>query len=94
MYFRIFISLLIALASFGARAAPTMLHDLAVLTDKAGTLTIEAVAGTDPAQFKSLPSGGFAGGFTRTTHWFRFTVNSLLRFQRFSVTGHTGRAGE
>ncbi len=74
MYFRIFISLLIALASFGARAAPTMLHDLAVLTDKAGTLTIEAVAGTDPAQFKSLPSGGFAGGFTRTTHWFRFTV--------------------
>ena len=74
MYFRLFIALLIALASLGARAAPTMLHDLAVLTDKAGTLTIAAVASADPAQFKSLPSGGFAGGFTRTTHWFRFTV--------------------
>ena len=74
MYFRIFISLLIALASFGARAAPTMLHDLAVLTDKAGTLTIAAVSATDPAQFKPLPSGGFAGGFSRSAFWFRFTV--------------------
>jgi signal transduction histidine kinase len=74
MYFRIFIALLIALASFAGRAAPSMLHDLAVLTDKAGTLTIAAVASTDPAQFKPLPSGGFAGGFSRSAFWFRFTV--------------------
>ena len=74
MDFRIFIGLLIALASFGARATPLMLHDLAVLPDKAGTLTIAAVAVADPAQFKSLPSGGFAGGFSRSAFWFRFTV--------------------
>ena len=74
MYFRIFIALLIALATLGARAAPSMLNDLAVLTDKAGTLTIAAVASADPAQFKPLPSGGFAGGFSRSAFWFRFTV--------------------
>ena len=74
MDFRIVIGLLIALASFGARATPLMLHDLAVLPDKAGTLTIAAVAVADPAQFKSLPSGGFAGGFSRSAFWFRFTV--------------------
>ena len=74
MHFRLFIALLIALTSLRVSAAPLMLHDLAVLPDPAGTLTIDAVVGTDPAQFKSLPTGGFAGGFTRSVHWFRFTV--------------------
>jgi hypothetical protein len=39
MLVRIFLVLLIALASLGVRAAPLMLHDLAVLPDEAGTLT-------------------------------------------------------
>jgi signal transduction histidine kinase len=74
MVFRIIIALLIALAGFGVRAAPFMLHDLAVLEDKPGTLSIDAVAGSDPTLFKPLPSGGFSGGYTRSTYWFRFTV--------------------
>jgi len=74
MYFRLIVALLIALASLGASAAPLMLHDLAVLSDQTGALTIDAVAVTDPSQFKPLPEGGFAGGFTRSVHWFRFSV--------------------
>jgi signal transduction histidine kinase len=74
MVFRIIIALLIALAGFGVRAAPFLLHDLAVFEDKAGTLTIEAVAGGALSLFKPLPSGGFSGGYTRSTYWFRFTV--------------------
>ena len=55
--------------------SPTQLHDLAVLPDPAGTLDINTVATADPARFKSVPSGSFAGGFTRSVHWFRFTVS-------------------
>jgi two-component system, sensor histidine kinase LadS len=66
--------LLLVLAGLGAQAATPMLRDLAVLPDKSGTLTIDAVAATDPAQFKPLPAGSFAGGFTRSAHWFRFTI--------------------
>lgn len=74
MYFRLFIALLLALASFGVNAAPSLLTDLAVLPDKTGTLTIADVAATVPAKFKPPPSGDFAGGYTRIAHWFRFTV--------------------
>jgi hypothetical protein len=65
---------LIALAGFGVRAEPRLLHDLALLEDEAGTLTIDAVAGGEPSLFKSLPSGGFSGGYTHSFYWFRFTV--------------------
>ena len=74
MHLRIFLFLLISIASIGVRSAPLMLHDLAVLQDRSGTLTINAVAGADPARFKPLPTGGYAGGFTRSAFWFRFTV--------------------
>jgi signal transduction histidine kinase len=74
MVFRIIIALLIALAAFGVNAEPRLLHDLAVLEDKPGTMTIDAVAGIAPSLFKSLPSGGFSGGYTNSVFWFRFTV--------------------
>jgi signal transduction histidine kinase len=74
MLVRIFMFLLIALASLGVRAAPLMLQDLAVLQDRSGALTISEIAGTDPSQFKPLPTGSFAGGFTRSVFWFRFSV--------------------
>ncbi len=70
---RSLILLLLLFISLGARAE-TLLHDLAVLPDKDGTLNIETVAATDPGQFKPLRAGSFAGGFTRSALWFRFTV--------------------
>ncbi len=73
MFLRSFVLLLLLFISLGVRAE-TLLHDLAVLPDPDGTLTIEAVAATDPGQFKPLPAGSFAGGFTRSVHWFRFTI--------------------
>lgn len=70
---RSLILLLVLFIGHGVRAE-TLLHDLAVLQDNDGTLAIETVAATDPGQFKPLRSGDFAGGFTRSAHWFRFTV--------------------
>lgn len=54
--------------------SPTQLHELVVLTDPTGKLDINTVAAAGPASFKPLSSGSFAGGFTRSVHWFRFTV--------------------
>jgi signal transduction histidine kinase len=74
MFFRLIIGLLISLVSLSVHAEPRKLQDLAVLEDKTGTLTIDSIANSDPARFKSLPSGGFSGGYTRSVYWFRFTV--------------------
>jgi signal transduction histidine kinase len=73
-FLRLTICLLLTLLSVVAHAEPRLLGDLAVLEDKTGTLTIDTVANSVPARFKSLPSGAFSGGYTRSVYWFRFTV--------------------
>jgi len=58
-------------------APPTpVLRDLAVLEDPPGSETIETIAAADPARFKPLDGSSFAGGYTRSTHWFRLTVEA------------------
>lgn len=74
MFSRLIIGLLLTLLSVVVHAEPRLLRDLAVLEDKTGKLTIESVAQSDPSVFKSLPSGSFSGGYTRSVYWFRFTV--------------------
>jgi signal transduction histidine kinase len=74
MFLRTLVFVVCLLASFAVHAAPTLLHDLAVLPDRVGALTIDAVAKTDPKDFSPLPTGTFAGGFSRGAYWFRFTV--------------------
>lgn len=74
MFLRLLIGILFSLVSLAAHAEPRLLRDLAVLEDKTGQLTVESVAQSDPSTFKSLPSGGFSGGYTRSVYWFRFTV--------------------
>ncbi|MCF8212214.1 MAG: hypothetical protein K9K38_22860 [Rhodoferax sp.] len=76
---RLFIALCLAylpalLWAADAPESPAVLHDMAVLVDTAGVLDIDTVVNADPARFKAVPAGSFAGGFTRSAHWFRFTV--------------------
>ncbi len=71
----ILICLILALSAPVSAAHPgPRFIELAVLEDQSATASITAIAQTDPALFKPLPSGSFAGGFTRSAWWFRFTV--------------------
>lgn len=56
-------------------AAAGALSDLAVLEDPQGVLSIEDVSGRRKTDFQPLPYGSFAGGFTRSTFWLRFTIS-------------------
>jgi len=51
-------------------------HDLAVLPDPGGMLDISTVA--NPARFKTVPSGSYSGGFTRSAHWCQNVIHNLL----------------
>ena len=74
LFQRLIVHCLFCFAWVAAQAAEPVLRDLAVLEDKAGGETIAHIAAAAPERFKSLPGGSFAGGFTRSAHWFRFTV--------------------
>lgn len=64
------------LALAGAVAAPPVVHDFAVLEDRAGSETIETVATAEPSRFRQLRALQFAGGYTRSVHWFRLVVDA------------------
>lgn len=51
-------------------------YQLAVLEDPSASLGIEAIAQKAVTDFKPLPYGTFSGGFTRSAHWFRLTVQA------------------
>ncbi|MBK5914431.1 sensor histidine kinase [Rhodocyclus purpureus] len=76
MFARLLIFLFVSLLSLDAGAARLPTYQLAVLRDTAGTLSIDDIASTDPARFKTLPRGNFSAGFTRSTHWLRLTVEA------------------
>jgi signal transduction histidine kinase len=66
---------------FWALAAPSsaavvlpQLSGLAVLEDKTGTESIQGIAAA--SNFKPLPGGTFAAGYTRSVHWLRFKVTA------------------
>jgi hypothetical protein len=57
-----------------AVAQSVHIRDLAVLAYPQGTETLASVRATErQADFKPV-IGGFAGGYTRQVHWFRFSV--------------------
>jgi len=56
--------------------SPMLPHDLAVLPDPGGMLDISTVA--NPARFKTVPSGSYSGGFTRSAHWCQNVIHNLL----------------
>ena len=58
-----------------SEALPT-LHDLALLVDPQGTETITSIAQADAGRFTPLPGNGFTQGYTRATHWLRFTLDA------------------
>jgi signal transduction histidine kinase len=76
MIYRIFFSFFIMFASMAAQAAPPILSGLAVYEDKLGTETIETISGFDQSRFKNLKSQSFTGGFTRSAHWLKLTVDA------------------
>ncbi len=53
-----------------------VLLELAVLEDPTGSETIQTVTEGDPARFRVLPGPSFAGGYTRSVHWLRITVDA------------------
>ncbi len=64
-------------ASLGATAANEPgLRDLAVLTDRTGTESIDSIVAANTTRFRSLPSNSFAAGYTRNVHWLRFTIDA------------------
>ena len=60
--------------SLSASLEEPRLSDLAVLEDKSGTENIQSVSAA--SNFKPLPGGMLAAGFTRSVHWLRFTVTA------------------
>lgn len=58
-----------------ASRAPA-LNNVAVLVDRAGTVTIADVAGADPGRFVPLPGGSLTRGYSRAAHWLRLTVDA------------------
>lgn len=57
-------------------AQSQVLLEFAVFEDPAGTETIQSVAEGDPRRFRPLAGPSFAGGYTRSTHWFRVIVDA------------------
>ncbi len=81
---RLFVLLLLSLYHWEASANSTTTtelttpsYTLAVLPDPSASLPIEQVVQQRiAADFKPLPYGTFSGGFTRSAHWFRLTVQA------------------
>ena len=59
-----------------AQAVEPVLRNLVVLEDPAGNETIDSIVATDPGRFKILPGNSFAGGYTRSAHWLRLTLDA------------------
>ena len=57
-----------------ANEAHPTLRDLALLVDPEGQETIATIAHTEAGRFTPLPGNGFTRGYTRATHWLRFTL--------------------
>jgi len=50
------------------------LRNLALLTDPLGMATLDDITQVEEGRFTPLPSHGFTRGYTRATHWLRFTL--------------------
>ena len=72
-YLLLFLLCLQAVPSSASVQEPR-LSDLAVREDKSGTENIQSISAG--SNFRPLPGGMLAAGFTRSVHWLRFTVTA------------------
>ena len=70
----LFFLLCLQAVSLSASVQEPRLSDLAALEDKSATEDIQSVSAS--SNFRPLPGGMLAAGFTRSVHWLRFTVTA------------------